>query len=403
MESKIYFLLGESELFYTRYKSLFPVFELKVHGIKPICLFNEDMNLSLKKDLEEENLNEEIEIFYAKTLRKPLKTSDINKYMESAKNVISHIKEPNTGIELWKLILLDDWAGSFSKSYYELPDFEKVKAVVSTIYNTNNTDGFTSYYQYQLFTVCKEKNIPMIGVEFQTLLPQYYYHYHFYDYFILKNEKSKELLIEKVGVPEDRIFLLKSKYKSIFSNSISSPKAILKTFDDIKSYEEDIFSGKPIITILHNISERLSFRFALRALSHIKEKFMPIVISNPKNAVLFMKENEVVTQSYIDEISKLPNQGFLLMETQRDIYEFLSLYSDIIIYVEPSEIFDLPAEKYNNVIIFNKFLDENYTNKVKIFNDENKLTKYINSYLSKQKHKKTFKEIISQITQIGDK
>lgn len=401
MKHKIYFLIGETELFYTKYKALFPAFELKANNIEPVILIHEDMDFNLEEDLEEAKLD--LSLYKTKMLEKPLKMSDRNRYLESARDTIAGLKLPNANIELWKLILLDDWAGSFTKTYYKIPDFENIKAVVSTIYNTNNTTGFTSYYQYQLFTVCKEKNIPMIGLEIQTLLPQYYYHYHFYDYFILKNEKSKDLLIEKVGVPEDRIFLLKDKYKSVFSNSLVSPKAILKTFNDIKDYENDIYTGKPVITILHNISERLSFRYALRAIFNVQEDITPLVISNNKNAVLFMKESEVVAKAYIDEIAKLHSKGFLSMETPRDVYEFLSLYSDLVIYVEPSEIFDLPGEKYENVVIFNKFLSEDFTNKVKIFNDENKLTKYINSYLSKQKRKKTFKDIISKILENGAK
>lgn len=391
MDKKIYFLMTESDTFFLKYRYLYLVREL-LSSFKVTLLMNKNPSIYdiLKKHQFSKLRN--LTLLEVAEQVKTIPISERSKYLEMVKNLIEDIKIPDTELELWKLLVLDDLAGSIVQKYHELPIFEEtLKCIVAPLQDANKSQGFGGYYQFQLYKTAKEKGIPVIGVELQKLSQYYYYHYYFYDYYIVKSEKSKNILQKKLQIPENRILVLKDKYTHILSDTDSFPNNILKTFEDLETYADEIYSGIPVITIVHNLSERYAFRRVLRALSKIKEKFIPLVISHPHNSVLFLKEKEVLERAYIDELPKLKTKGFLLLDTPRHSLEFFTLFSDYIIYVEPSEINNYSCLS-ENVLFFNPFMK--YEKIERCFSNEALLAKFLEARLKSQKNKYTFRSAV---------
>ncbi len=394
MRKKVLFLAPESETFYLRCKYLYLIRELLSRYNVEVIIGE---NPTLYQFIEKSWLSKfkEVSLFKAEEAKKNIPISERNKYLASTKEAIEDIRVSPANIELWKLLVLDDLAGSIVQEFHKLPEInEEVGAVITPLYHTNRAQGFGSYYQFQLYKTCREKGIPTVGVEFQQLSDYYYYHYYFYDFYIVKQESSSFFLQGKLGVSESQIFLLKEKYTPLLTDTTLPPQAILKLFEDIESFSKEIYSGTPLITVVHSISERYSVRRLIRILSKISMDFNLIIVTHPSNSVLFLKEREIVLEAYVDELSRSRFKEMLNLDTPRHSPEFFSIFSDLVIYTEPAEVnnhLSLPE----NVVYYSPLRRKENT-RTAILNDA-QLISYVENKLRKDKKRKTFRECIESI------
>jgi hypothetical protein len=399
MESKkrILFLIPEDEAFYLRYKFLYLVRELLTrYSVEVIVKEGSAVYEPLKQSWLRKF--KDFSIFEAKELAKSIPISERSRFLALVKELIEDIRVNKANIELWKLLVLDDLAGSIVQNFHQLPKIgEDVKAAVVPLYHTNKAAGFGSYYQFQLYKTCKDKGIPVIGVELQRISDYYYYHYFFYDFYIVRSNYSASFLQEELGVPRDKVFILRKKYNSLLADTSLPPQGILKLFEDLEFFSEEVYSNTPIITIVHNLSERYATRRLIRALSKVNEiTFNLIIATNPSNNVLFLKEREVVLEAYIDEILKGKFTQVLNLDTPRHLPEFFSLFSDIVIYTEPAELNNHMCVP-ENVVYYSPLNRKEDINSA--FLDDEQLIGYVRDWLNADKERKTFVECVKNIVE----
>jgi len=272
---------------------------------------------------------------------------------------------------------------------------------ISPFFSISRPPSFGSYYQFQLYRTAKDKGIPIIGVEIQTLDKRYYYQNLFYDYYIVKSESSY-VFLQEVGIPPSSIFLLRKKYSYIFSDSDYTFAANLKFIFDDLSLIPEVFSGKPVITLIHRLSERFAFRELLRVLSQLSLDFIPVAVAHPDIHTISLKEKEVIQQAYQNEVSNLPNKELLILETPRNTLSFLTLFSDIIISVSPNIVVDYPFRS-EDIVVFNPFYKssvKHYPEIKNFFTEKALLLSYIKERIFADYHRYSFKDAVSKaITQ----
>jgi len=157
------------------------------------------------------------------------------KYVEKIKNLMSDIVIPETSLEIWKVTLLDDFIPNLTKSYYQPPDPKGVLAVLLPLYDTTEVSFFTTYYSFQLFKLFRERNIPVIGIETEKISSIYYYQYNFYDYYLVHSNDSREILTKKLKIPEEKVLILKDRYRSILSTKSDLPANVINLCGEISS------------------------------------------------------------------------------------------------------------------------------------------------------------------------
>ena len=327
-----------------------------------------------------------------------------NRLLEAIAEELADVRLPSCGIPFWKVSLLDDLAGSLEDYFNEIPsDIADYSAILLPLMSVSRPSHFGSYYSFQLVAVANECRIPAVALEIQTADKRYYYHNLFYDYFLVKNESTKEFLLRVLRYPEDRVFLLKKRYKSILTDSDFTFAANLKfLFDDLSGISGLMEKGV-IITIIHRLSERAAFRFLLRALSHLEFNFIPLVVVHPDVSVISLSERQVVEKAYVDVISELPGKEILVLETPRNNISFLTSFSDYIISVSPQVVGDYPY-RFDNVVVFNPFyktLRDYYSEIKNFFTSEEELVEFLNEGYLKDKHRYSVTDAMKAIVRKG--
>jgi hypothetical protein len=396
--NKILFLCSDTDVFYQRYRFFFVVRE--VAEIFPVTVVTSENKVVFSP------LWETIDVLSPKNLNCFTAKKGFINYrgkgnalVERLRTDMQDVRLPNLNITFWKVSLLDDFVGSWETEFHHIPpDFSSFSAVIVPFFSVSRPPSFGGYYQFQLYRTAKEKGIPIIGVEIQTIDRRYYYQNLFYDYYIVKH-KSSYVFLRELGIPEKRIFLLKKKYSSILSDSDYTFAANLKFLFDDLSLIPEVFSGKPVITLIHRLSERFAFRELLRALSQLSVDFTPVVVTHPDIHTISLREKEVVQQAYQDEIAKLPGRELLILETPRNNLSFLTLFSDIIISVSPHIVADYPF-KSDDILVFNPLYQHSvqYYPEIKnFFTKGTLLISYIEKRISSDQPRCSFRNVISKI------
>ena len=335
-------------------------------------------------------------------LRRNISIEEENKILEMLSRKLQ-IPIPNFGIELWKAIVLDDLAGNIEINLYDLPPLENVSLIITPIYKIGRQGKhrFFHYYQFQLYKVAKKEGFPFVGIEFDNLVSPYYYTYNFYDYFIVKSEKSKQFLKEKLNVDQSKIFILRDKYDSILFRTDVSPYQAIQTINTLSSFPEEVFNERITISVVHNPTSRYAFRKILRALRNLKEKVNLIMVNSAGTIVTSWKENEILKEAYRDELRDYPHR--ILVFSAPDISpNALTLFSDYVIYTDINDI-EGYKENFSNVLLFNPFIKEvsKYIEWENTFSDIHSLSNFLNNHIRKQKNKYTLKQALSSL--IGEK
>ena len=331
-------------------------------------------------------------------LRRNISVEEKNKALQMLSRKLQ-IPIPHSGIELWKTIVLDDLAGNIEVNLYDLPPLDDVSLVVTPIYKIGRQGKhrFLYYYQFQLHKVAKKEGFPLVGIEFDNLVSPYYYTYNFYDYFIVKSEKSEQFLKEKLNIDQSRIFVLRDKYDSILFRTDVSPYQAIQTINALSSFPEEVFNERITISVVHNPTNRYAFRKTLRALKSLKEKVNLIMVSSAGTIVTSWKENEILKEAYKDELKDYPHK--LLVFSAPDISpNALTLFSDYVIYTDVNDI-EGYKENFSNVLLFNPFIKEifRYIEWENTFSDIYSLSNFLNNHIEKQKKKYTLKQVLSSL------
>ena len=331
-------------------------------------------------------------------LRRNISVEEKNKALQMLSRKLQ-IPIPHSGIELWKTIVLDDLAGNIEVNLYDLPPLDDVSLVVTPIYKIGRQGKhrFLYYYQFQLYKVAKKEGFPLVGIEFDNLVSPYYYTYNFYDYFIVKSEKSEQFLKKKLNIDQSRIFVLRDKYNSILFRTDVSPYQAIQTINALSSFPEEVFNERITISVVHNPTNRYAFRKTLRALKSLKEKVNLIMVSNAGTIVTSWKENEILKEAYKDELKDYPHK--LLVFSAPDISpNALTLFSDYVIYTDVNDI-EGYKENFSNVLLFNPFIKEifRYIEWENTFSDIYSLSNFLNNHIEKQKKKYTLKQVLSSL------
>jgi len=331
-------------------------------------------------------------------LRRNISIEEKNKALQLLSRKLQ-IPIPHSGIELWKTIVLDDLAGNIEVNLYDLPPLDDVSLVVTPIYKIGRQGKhrFLYYYQFQLYKVAKKEGFPLVGIEFDNLVSPYYYTYNFYDYFIVKSEKSEQFLKKKLNIDQSRIFVLRDKYNSILFRTDVSPYQAIQTINALSSFPEEVFNERITISVVHNPTNRYAFRKTLRALKSLKEKVNLIMVSNAGTIVTSWKENEILKEAYKDELKDYPHK--LLVFSAPDISpNALTLFSDYVIYTDVNDI-EGYKENFSNVLLFNPFIKEifRYIEWENTFSDIHSLSNFLNNHIEKQKKKYTLKQGLSSL------
>ena len=306
---------------------------------------------------------------------------------------------PHFGIELWKTIVLDDLIGNIERSLYDLPPLGNVSLIIAPIYRMGRQGKhrFFHYYQFQLYKVAKRESFSFVGIEFDNLVSPYYYTYNFYDYFIVKNEKSKQFLMEKLNIDQSRILILRDKYSSILFKTDVSPYQAIQTINALSSFPEEVFNERITVSVVHNPTSRYAFRKVLRALRSLKEKINLIMINHAGTIVTSWKENEILKEAYKDELKDYPHK--VLVFSAPDISpNALTLFSDYVIYTDISDI-EGYKESFSNVLLFNPFIKgiSRYIEWENTFSDIHSLSNFLNNHIKNQKNKYTLKQALSSL------
>ena len=396
--NKILFLCSDTDVFYQRYRFFFIVREIaEVFPVTVVTSENEAVFSPLWEAIDA--LSPKNLCYFVAKKGIISYESKWNALVERLRTDMQDVKLPGLNIPFWKVSLLDDFVGSLETEFHQIPpDFHSFSAVITPFFSVSRPPSFGGYYQFQLYKTAKENGIPVIGVEIQTIDKRYYYQNLFYDYYVVKRESSYGFLRE-LGIPENRIFLLKKKYSSILSDSDYTFAANLKFLFDDLSLIPEVFSGKPVITLIHRLSERFAFRELLRALSQLSADFIPVVVVHPDIHTISLREKEVLQQAYQDEIVKLPGRELLILETPRNNLSFLTLFSDVIISVSPHAVSDYPF-KSDNIFVFNPLYRHfvQYYPEIKNFFTEGKaLISNIEKRISSDQSRCSFRSVISKI------
>jgi len=311
------------------------------------------------------------------------------KYLETMKNLMDSIVVPGSNLAIWKITLLDDFASNLAKYYYQLPDFKEVSAVLLPLYDTTETSFFTGYYSFQLFKLCREKGIPVVGIETEKISLSYYYQYNFYDYYLISSTESREILVKKLKVPEERVFVLKDRYRNVLATKSELPVNVINLCGEVSPIFKYITRGIPVVTAVHDPIERYTFRKLLRFLRRVKRKFLLVVVTDPTKFVISMREREIALEAYKDEYAKLKKNTYdiLILDTNYRTPALISMFSDVAIYTNP-ETFRNFSCRYDNVFLFPP---DELRNK----EAENKLLGAVNSVVSSPK--RSLSEAISEV------
>jgi len=336
-------------------------------------------------------------------LRRNISAEEETKILELLSKKLQ-IPIPNYGIELWKTIILDDLAANIEVSFYDLPPLENVSLIISPICKVGREGKFkfVYYYQFQLYKVAKKENLPFVGIEFDNLPTLYYYTYNFYDYFVVKGEKSKQFLEEKLKIDGKRILLLRDKYANILFRTDVPPHQVIQTINALSSIPEEVFNERITISVVHNPASRYAFRKVLRALRNLKEKVNLVMVSSAGTIVTSWKESEILKEAYRDELRNYPHR--ILVFSAPDVSpNALTLFSDCVIYTDISDI-EGYREDFSNVLLFNPFIGKvsKYMEWRNTFSDMRSLTDFLNDYIKKQKDKYTLKQALRSLIRGSD-
>jgi hypothetical protein len=396
--SDLIFLLSDSMVFFQRYRFLAAFKELE-DSFNIHLLTSEAPSLyqDLWKLLDKLQSN----ISYLE-VREGSQAPDGDAFVIHAKECMEGIKIHSTVGELpfWKFTLFDDLRGSISKTFYEIPALlRQSSGVFLPLPSINRSPSFGNYYSYQLYKTAKDCGIPVIGIETQSLDKKYYYHNLFYDFFILKDPSSKEFLSE-IGIEKERLFLLREKYKLIFSDSDFHFIANLKfIFDDLALLSHLMKENYFIVTVISRFSERYAMRRLLRIASKVDKKIAIVAIAHPDVYTISLTEREVLQRAFIDELEKSEFQNFFILETPRTNLSFLNLFSDIIVSTAPQIVSDLPCLP-DNVIVYNP----SYSHFRKFFSEirnfytrDEEVENYIKSKIECSKDQFSFKKAVETI------
>jgi len=392
------FLLSDVIVLFQRYRFLAALREIEDRF--GVCLLTAE-NSPLYQDLWDVLDEQKGNISYVK-VREGRQFPNPDTFVIRAKECMKGIKVPSLVGELpfWKFTLFDDFRGSISETFHEIPSLVKEsRGVLIPLFPFNRSPFFGNYYSYQLYKTAKDLGIPVIGVEIQSLDKRYYYHNLFYDFYILKHQSSKEFLLE-IGVENERIFLLKEKYKFIFSESEFPLKVNLKfVFDDLTLILQLIREGYFIIALMSCLSERYAIRRFLRVATKLDKKIAIVAVAHPDIYTISLSEKEVLEKSFIDELRGNEFSNFFILETPRTNLSFLTLFADIIVSADPQLIYDIPYLP-DNVIVYNPLCSRSkrfFPDIKNFYTEDEGLESFIRCRLERSRSCLSFKEAIETI------
>ena len=396
--NKLLFLSNGIYSYLSKLKWLFLPGEMAINGWKSEVVISGEDSFLYKLAKENEKLIKECNIslfipdIYGIDVTK--KRATLFRALESMEGLYI----PGTGIELWKLILLDDLAGTFRNFYYSFPA-DGVSIIIVPLTEWHMQDEFSAYYHLQLFKFARERDIPIVGFEAQRLSPDIYYHYLFCDFYLLQDEKSQGLVISKFGISADKTYVLRNRYRNILSESVMSFKSTILLMNDFNKLKEIYKAPNPVVGIVHSIQERYAFRLALRTLSELKEPFNLIVFTHPSSETIGMKEFEVVQKAYNDEFKRYDafnNKTILTYDTPRISSEELSMLCDILIIVDSADGANSLLSSTDSLIYFNPFHPSPYIKNS--LSSPQELLKKVRNLLKINFQKRTFFSAIDEIS-----
>ena len=142
MNKMVYFMVGDSDAFFLRQRYLYLIEELLL-SFKLKLLMSE--NLAVREALEKSKVlkQKNFSIFEARKLIKNIPGGEINKYFSMVKDLL-RMDIPTIGIELWKVILLDDLNAHVRRDFYELPpmDVDSPDFILAPLYESSKNSYF---------------------------------------------------------------------------------------------------------------------------------------------------------------------------------------------------------------------------------------------------------------------
>lgn len=334
-------------------------------------------------------------LFALSARREPLDFKKREELTHIFKKSIEDLKFPNSNYYYWQSLAYDEYYGSMENLRYkakEVIEGSKPHILLLPIVSVISSTGRTEVMISPLVFYAKKEGIPVAGYKSAGFIDRNFAHlYASYDFFLVHTPCDVEFL-KRIGIEEDRIFLLREQFTWLTSQTINPQARIywdnIKEFRKTYNIPEDAF----VVASFHVFSHRRDAREIAKALLHLSDKVYLFVLTSKSEYRKTINNHDTALKYTFYDVKEKYGERLIIEDVS---YEYITSMADAI--VAPADLggnvvfsFDKPVVIYN-VSLPGEFNYKNvlYTHKPQTMLD------FLRDYI---KNRYTIKDAIQKIT-----
>ncbi|HXG51795.1 MAG TPA: hypothetical protein VNN77_10360 [candidate division Zixibacteria bacterium] len=212
---------------------------------------------------------------------------------------------PESNLPVWKVMAMDDYLGCLEVVSHPAPP-ERADLLVCPLMGVDNNSMRASRLYSALLLQARRKRWPVVGLEVSLLGNKQTLAASLADSYALKSDFAKSFVLREELAPPERTFVLPPE-ESYLLTCRADPY-----WDDFFGQEEairrkfDAPRGNVVILIPHHVAFVHEIRRLLAALRSLPFPFTVILRADPNIARQGLREREIASRVYRDEVGSLP-------------------------------------------------------------------------------------------------